>query len=331
VLHQLLTGVDPSQTPFQFKTFSINIPTLEALVMSMVQINEVKRPASMKNVREILQQIAQKLTKNDADMTEKKIAQNVAKSPSIGPVNLYVLTSMAQQDQQIWQSIQNQLEVLISNIPNIHIYHNSTLSQQDNPTRNAAIDCANMLLVVLSEDFLTSPTCMADVKRALDYVGTRKVKILSLLARPCSWPKTPLAHIPQILPTPIMHLSHYAQEQQIAAAARAIRKQLTALILNEQRAGPMNLLQWLMWQLYDNGSTICPYFVVKQYALKYIRSSGHTGVYFQLLDLRTGQVIADYAISSHNSKRLTSLLQIIAPSCAAPLYVLGVAMSKRPQ
>ena len=132
-------------------------------------------------------------------------------------------------------------------------------------------------------------------------------------------------------PQPITHLSLYAQEQQISATARAIRKQLAALILAGQQAGPMSLLQWLLWQLYGNGGTSCPYFVVKQYALKYIRSSEHTGVFFQLLDLRTGQVIANYAISSHNSTRLTPLLRIIAPSCTAPLYVLGVAMRKHPQ
>src|SRR5262249_24949090 len=126
VLHQLLTGDDPSQTPFQFKTFSINIPILEALIMSMVQIDEFERPASMKSVREVLQRIAQKLSQNSqnkADATEKQVAQKVAMPPGIGPVKLYVLTSTAQQDQHIWQSIQNQLEALIRNIPNIHIYH----------------------------------------------------------------------------------------------------------------------------------------------------------------------------------------------------------------
>jgi serine/threonine protein kinase len=331
VLHQLLTGDDPSQTPFQFKTFSINIPILEALVMSMVQINEFERPASMKRVREILQRIAQKLTQNKADMAEKQRAQNIAQPPSIGPINIYVLTSTTQQDQQIWQSIQNQLEALISNIPNIHIYHNCTPSQQDSNARNDAIDRADMLLAVLSEDFLTSSACMADVKRALDRVGTREVKILSLVAHPCAWQKTPLAAIPQVLPNPITHLSLYAQEQHISAAARAIRKQLAALLLAGQQAGPMNLLQWLMWQLYGNGGTSCPYFVVQQYALKYIRPTGHTGGFFQLLNLRTGQVMADYSISSHNSTRLIPLLRIIAPSCTAPLYVLGVAMRTHPQ
>ncbi|HEY4388667.1 MAG TPA: protein kinase, partial [Ktedonobacteraceae bacterium] len=301
VLHQLLTGDDPSQAPFQFKTFSINIPILEDLIMSMVQMNELDRPASMKHVREVLQPIAQKLIQNKADRTEKQTAQNVAKPSSIGPVNLYVLTSTAQQDQQIWQSIQKQLAVLISNIPNIHIAHNNALSQQDSQARNAAIDRADLLLVVLSEDFLNSPTCMADVKRALDRVATHEVKILSLLARPCSWQKTPLASIPQILADPITHLSLYAQEQQISAAARAIRKQLTAFLLAGQQPGPMNLLQWLLWQLYGNGGTSCPYFVVKQYALKYIRPSGQTGVLFQLLNLRANQVVADYSISSHNS------------------------------
>jgi serine/threonine protein kinase len=336
VLHQLLTGDDPSQKPFQFKAISINNPLLEDLVMSMVQINELDRPDSMKHVREVLQLIAQKLTQPKTGNTDKQAALNAAQVSSIRPVNLYVLTSTAQQDQQIWQSIQKQLAVLMNNIPNIRIVQNAPVSLQDSQASEAAIDRADLLLVVLSEDFLRSPACMTSVQKALSRGKTHEVKIYSLLARPCNWQKTPMASLPQVLADPIAHLSLYAQEQQISAAARAIRKQLTAFLLAGQQPGPMNLLQWLLWQLYGNGGTGCPYFVVKQYALKYIRPSGQTGVLgqtgalFQLLNLKTNQVIADYSLSSHNSTRLTPLLQIIAPSCTAPLYVLGVGMRKHP-
>jgi serine/threonine protein kinase len=333
VLHRMLTGNDPAQTPFQFRTFSCNIPALETLVMSMVQTDASKRPESIKSVREALQRIARHLSqdiRNKASTEEKQAVQKVTGPPSIKPVTICVLVSTAPQDQHTWQSIHRQLNILMSNIPNITIDHGLS-SLQENNARYAAMDRADMLLLVLSEDFLISPICMADAKRALNGVGARKRKVLSILARPCAWQQTPLASVPLILSHPIMHLSLYAQEQQIAAAARAIRKQLTALMLAEQQAGPMNLLQWLMWQLYSNGGTICPYFVVKHYALKYVRPSGNTGVLFQLLDLQMDRVIADYAIDSHNSSRLTSLLRTIAPSCPAPLYVLGVALRKRPQ
>jgi serine/threonine protein kinase, bacterial len=61
VLHQLLTGDDPAQTPFHFKPLSINMPMLEELVMSMVEDDEAQRPATMKQVQKMLQRIGQKL------------------------------------------------------------------------------------------------------------------------------------------------------------------------------------------------------------------------------------------------------------------------------
>ena len=89
VLHQLLTGDDPSQTPFQFKPFSVNLPPLENLVMSMVQMDELDRPTSMKHVRSILQPLAQKLTQSKADSTTKQLrmAQITVRWPTLSPAS----------------------------------------------------------------------------------------------------------------------------------------------------------------------------------------------------------------------------------------------------
>ncbi len=61
-LHQLITGNDPSQTPFKFAPMGLRvqaIPTgLETLVMRMVEMDADKRPASIAAVKQELQAIA---------------------------------------------------------------------------------------------------------------------------------------------------------------------------------------------------------------------------------------------------------------------------------
>src|SRR5262249_46992349 len=153
--------------------------------------------------------------------------------------------------------------------------------------------------------------------------------ILSVLLRPCNFGRDSLlstnpsirhlAHIRMIPKDAIAHLSVYAQEQSILEVAREIRKHLTTLILANNNCitlndgGSMNLLQWLLWQLYGNGHRICPYFIVGRYALKYIRTSGFgAGVVIHLLDLQDYQTamcsldMAEYIIGSPNRSDLAS-------------------------
>jgi WD40 repeat protein len=65
-LHQLLTGDDPSDSPFQFATLEFkNSPSLtglDTLVMRMVSIDINQRPASAAAVKQELQRIATQLT-----------------------------------------------------------------------------------------------------------------------------------------------------------------------------------------------------------------------------------------------------------------------------
>src|SRR5260221_4046665 len=60
-LHQLLTGIDPSQTPFQFAPLQQQgqpiPPGLESLIMQMLEMNENKRPDSVITIKQQLQSI----------------------------------------------------------------------------------------------------------------------------------------------------------------------------------------------------------------------------------------------------------------------------------
>lgn len=65
-LHQLLTGDDPSQTPFRFAPLQLRSQMtpvgLETLIMSMLEIDESRRPASMHAIEVDLQRFAAQRT-----------------------------------------------------------------------------------------------------------------------------------------------------------------------------------------------------------------------------------------------------------------------------
>ena len=60
-LHQLLTGIDPSQTPFQFAPLQLQgqpaVLQLDPLIIQMLDMNENKRPDSMAAIKQELQRI----------------------------------------------------------------------------------------------------------------------------------------------------------------------------------------------------------------------------------------------------------------------------------
>ena len=65
-LHQLLTGQDPALKPFALtpiRPYSPDIPPqLESLVLSMVQMDEARRPANISQVRQVLRQLSQQIS-----------------------------------------------------------------------------------------------------------------------------------------------------------------------------------------------------------------------------------------------------------------------------
>ncbi|HLW02772.1 MAG TPA: serine/threonine-protein kinase [Ktedonobacterales bacterium] len=59
-LHHVLSGTDPTDRPFSFAPLQLPVPApLQALIASMVQMDERDRPATMAEVQERLQQIEQ--------------------------------------------------------------------------------------------------------------------------------------------------------------------------------------------------------------------------------------------------------------------------------
>ncbi len=58
MLHHLLSGIDPSNTPFRFAPLQLASPAgLEALIGQMVEIDEYKRPESAETVKQELQRL----------------------------------------------------------------------------------------------------------------------------------------------------------------------------------------------------------------------------------------------------------------------------------
>ena len=89
-IHQLLTGIDPSHTPFQFTSLQLQsqpIPLgLEPLILQMLDMNESKRPASMVAVKQELQSISTQQTAGQVNIPQPgTLAQTVTRVASLLP------------------------------------------------------------------------------------------------------------------------------------------------------------------------------------------------------------------------------------------------------
>ncbi len=86
-LHHLLTGVDPSDTPFQFAPLQLHgqptPPGLNLLLMQMVDMNESKRPASMIAVKQELQGI---ITQQTVGQVKIPPPGTQSAAPSVSPL-----------------------------------------------------------------------------------------------------------------------------------------------------------------------------------------------------------------------------------------------------
>ena|GEM_PF-1873092 len=346
-LHYMLTGNDPSDAPFQFQPLSLpSHPHLEHLIMSMVALDDALRPASMNEVRKRLDDSAQP-QKLATSVVQGKTTGHLSTSPPItDSITIYAVLSSSPLDQKLWISLKDQLMSELHLFPNLVIKeaasiwkNGSNVLREDAGAFMAAVpplgDEANLVLLLLSEDFLSMPGCLAIANKAIDRFidGAQGVEILAVLLRPCKLNVSTnpslrrLAHIRMIPKDAIAHLSVYAQEQSILEVARAIRNHLITRMLADDNDGSMNLLQWLLWQLYGKGHLSCPYFVVGHYALKYIRTSGFGGgVLIHLLDLQDYQTLAEYIVGSLDRRDLTDLVQTIAPSATSLETVQGIAL-----
>ncbi|HZR40716.1 MAG TPA: serine/threonine-protein kinase [Ktedonobacteraceae bacterium] len=335
-LHQMLTGDDPSQNPFHFRSFVVNMPQLEQLVLCMIALDEHQRPASMKVVLDVLDNLAQqrqpKQTKAHKHVTGR--SRHVGSATPKGnnspagsavvnmptPLTVCVVISSHAADQLLWRDIHSQLISLIDGFPHIQI-----------KTDVQCLDTANLILLLLSNDFLTSPPCMTAASRAVDRDETQGANVLLVLLRQCSLAGSRLTHLRTIPDDAVAHLSLYAQEQRILEVARTIRTHLVTQLLTGKSSGPMNLLQWLLWQLYGNGHATCRYFLVGRYALKHVRPAGLASILLHLLDLQKGRMTAEYLVGPVRCRDLSHLLHVVAPSVVDPAAVQGIATRQKPQ
>jgi hypothetical protein len=155
--------------------------------------------------------------------------------------------------------------------------------------------------------------------------------------RPCAWEQSDLARIKTIPEDSVLHLSRYAQEQRMLEVAKEMRKRLAVAALRGKTAGTMNLLQWLLWQLYGDGRKSCPYFKVEtqagagRYAIQHLRPTGQGGILVNLIDLYQDRIVAEYLIGPLNGPDLRHLLSMLtASSSTDPEEVQGIASRRHP-
>lgn len=332
-LHQMLTGNDPSQNPFLFKPFSIHNPPLEQLVMNMVALDQDQRPASMRAVRGVLDGLvigSQLQRKLPVQPKQQHASRSISVQPRHqakrahtavrAPLIVSVVVSSADEDRQLWQRIQQQLLALIDGFPDIEIR-----------VGGQRLDEAGLILLPVSDAFLSTSECMEAADRAIDQHETRGITIVLINLSTCVLSGTRLEHLRIVPEDVVAQRSPYAQAQRVLEVIRTVRSLLIPLILGGKTGGRMNLLQWLLWQLYGDGLRACRYFLVGDYALKHIHPSGLAGILLHLYDLRRARVVAEYLIGPLRCPDLTRLMEMVAPQSIDPVAVQGVAMRRQPR
>jgi len=243
---------------------------------------------------------------------------------------VYAVVAACEGDQQIWQDIHSQLHSLLDGFSDVEIEEGIRPGDDAVGSRIRAVDAAQLILLLLSEDFLASPDCMAAANRALERADAHDASVLAMMLRPCDVEGSRLARVRMVSEHAIVHVSRYAQEQRVVEAAKAIRRLLVTLMMRGRTTGPMNLLHWLLWQLYGNGHASCPYWQIGHYAVKHVRPSALAGILIHLLDLQRERMVGEYLIGPLRCPDLAHLLQVIAPTVSNPEYVQGIAQRDHP-
>jgi hypothetical protein len=238
-------------------------------------------------------------------------------------LTIAVVLSDHPEDQRLWSRIYGQLLSLIDGFPTVQI----KVGVQG---QAKTVENADLVVLLLSNEFLSSPECMASANRAMERYKARETELLSVILRSCAYKSSSLAQIRSIPKDAVAHLSPYAQEQRVLEVAQAVRTLLVARILDGRQSGPMSLLQWLIWQLYGNGLETCRYFLTGKYAIKHIRPAGVAGILLCLFDLQQGRAVSEHLIGPLRCKDLTHLLRALAPFTTDPEAVHGSATNRRP-
>ncbi len=323
-LYQLLTGDDPSQHPFSFRPFSVNLPTLEQLVSRMVSLDEKRRPRNMREVYKTLDGLF-----GGSGSAPVKDPGALRSSPVPSSLSLYVVVSSTLEDQQLWENLRTQLVSALESFPQVGI---ESLSLASGGLQEALdkVDQAHLTLLLLSEDFLATPECLAATDRAIRRYNRRQARVYALSLRPYQHRNTSLEQVQVLTADPLAHPSRYVREQRSLSAALAIRSFLVTVLLAGKRAGPMNLFQWLLCQLYGDSRNACPYFATGTHVIHFMRRTAFTGIFVELFDQHSQHILGSYRIGPIACQGLSDLLQSITPHQTDPAQVRGVATWKSP-
>ncbi|GHO42780.1 hypothetical protein KSX_09430 [Ktedonospora formicarum] len=323
-LHQMLTGEDPSHAPFYFKSFSIQMPRLEQFILQMVALDEQQRPASMQAVLKVLNApTAQSKDPSSA----KQVKPATPMTTRQGPLRVMILLARHKEDQALGENIVNQLQSLIVGFPEVEIE-----IALDGDATTEQVNQTQLVILLVSDAFLSTPACMTQAERFLDRCDTQGLQALVIRLRPCTLSGSRFSQLP-ILPEEdsIKHLSLYAQEQRIVEAAKAIRTRIALLHLPKRPNGRMNLLQWLLYQLYGDGRAVCRYLAIGDYTLQHIQPVGLAGVLLHLYHKSKERPIAEYVIGPLHCRDLSLLLNVLSPSDPDPEEIEGVASRNQPR
>ncbi|MEO9031506.1 MAG: serine/threonine-protein kinase, partial [Ktedonobacteraceae bacterium] len=116
LLHELLSGIDPSDTPFRFSPLHLlghsHAADLEALILMMVDLDENKRPATMRIVQWELQRIA-----GQTNTGARSVLQPIFAQPTVSPLQMPPTSVQTPPQMQALASSAPTMQALASSAP----------------------------------------------------------------------------------------------------------------------------------------------------------------------------------------------------------------------
>jgi hypothetical protein len=148
---------------------------------------------------------------------------------------LKVFFCYSHHDERLRDRLDAQLGVL-KHMNIVHSWHDRKISAGDdfNKTIDKYLDSADLILLLISPDFLNSEYCYrVEMRRALERHERGEARVIPVILRPADWEKAPFAHL-QAVPKDAKAITLWANKDQgfldAARRIRAIAEELSATL-----------------------------------------------------------------------------------------------------
>lgn len=211
---RLRQRIESLRSPFQ-QLLEVLSQLQQARALSSDAIEQLRLDAAIKS-----KQAQRELIEREMDLLDSQL--------SAQPAAPLIFWSYAHEDEPLRDALAQQLATFSRPTPWRSWHDRCLLPGQDlDASTTAALAAAQLIIVLLSMDYLADARLMAEATTALGYQQAGKARVIPILLQPCPWEETPLGRV-HILPKDAVPVSLWPDRVMILQElARAIKDALT--------------------------------------------------------------------------------------------------------